>query len=351
MRLRSTSLATQLSRLVVEALVKIGLTEKDVLGGAFQHTDLPWQVPPLIVEATLFGAPFSEYVDVPTHINIDGMINMFGDVLLDMRNNPRKVLTVDGYRATSYAAPHIKSNERGLYFSMPDGFPGSVTDYAGITFSLECAHIVRHNARLEDFVNDEDNYYAVLPGGTQIGVRDGLPTVAFDQWDIPVHGMVQELLRSPRGALWEGCDYNVISKTRSVVYERREEIKEFEAVDWALQTLRVIDGDKALLTAVRNIKKTAYERGARFETLKQAIQISTAAAITDRQRIEALKNLLVPDIMKIGQFSRQIYSYYKVPPAVLSAKTLVKITHLVQDLYDQEEMLYAREVPTTKERL
>lgn len=339
------SLANELSRLVVEALVKIGLTERDVLGGAIVHTDLPWQVPPLVVEAQLFGVALSEYIDRPTYINIDAFINFFSDTLADMRNSPRKVLGIEGYKSLIYAVPQIKAVERGLHFSIPDGFPGAVSDYAGVTLALECAHMLRTNAKLVDFFSDDDTYCAVLPDGMAIGVRHGLPTAWPEQWDLPVSGMVQELLRQPRGAVWEGCDYNVISQVRSVckVYERA--IKGYEAVDWALQALRIIDGERAMLKAVRSLKSVAYERGARLSQLQQAVQVANAMALTDRQRIETLKNILVPDILTPAQFSKQLYGYYVLVPPVVLPKVLVRIQEAVQGLLEHEEMLYARVNP------
>lgn len=339
----SVSLATQLSRLVVEALVKIGLTEQDVLGGAFLQTDLPWQVPPLVIEAPLFGAPLSEYIDFPMYVHVDHMINLFSDTLQDLRNAPAKVITHEGYKAVGNVLPHVRAMHRGLYFSLPDGYPQRVSDYAGVTLALECANLLRINSRLTSFVSDEDNYYATLPSGIEVGVRDGLPTIGAEQWDLPVSGMVQELLRTPRGAVWEGCDYNIIAKVRDVAHRYKDSIKEFEAVDWALQALRVMDADKPLLRTVKGIKRVAFEREGRMVTLRDAVTVSLAQGMTDRQRIDALRNMLVPDIVKPAQFTKLIYNYYKVPPPVLAASSLVRIQQAVRGLLENEEMLYAKE--------
>lgn len=342
MRLYTSTLATELSRLVVEALVQINLSSSDVLGGAIVHTMLPWQVPPLVIEAPLFGAELSEYLDRPTTVSVEGLVNLFSDALCDMRNAPRKVLTAEGYRGLHHALPNIRSSERHMSFSMPDGFPGAIGDYAGITLALECAHLLRTNTKVSDFVSDDDNYYAVLPDGMEVGVKDGLPSVWYEQWDIPANGIVQELLRQPRGALWEGCDYNVISQVRSVITVYRKHLKDFEALDWVLQTLRVIGGERELLSALRNLKLVAYERAARLATLKDAVQLANAMSITDRQRIEALKNALVPDILTPQQFTKQLYSFYRVVPPVVAPKVLLRIQEGVQALLDQEEILYAR---------
>jgi hypothetical protein len=339
------SLAQELSRLVVEALVQIGLTERDVLGGAIEHTELPWQVPPLVIEAHLFGAALSEYFDRPTFVNLDHFINMYSDALADMRNAPAKVLNGEGFKQLYSALPRIKLAERQLYFAMPDGFPGGISDYAGASFALECAHILRTNAKLSEFVSDEDNYYAVLPDGMEVGVKDGVPSVWYEQWDLPVSGMVQEMLRQPRGTLWEGCDHDVIAKVRSVCHIYEKSLRDFEAVDWALQALRVIDGSRELLRAVRSLKAVAFERTSRMDALNYAVEVAGRLSITDRQRIETLKHALVPDILSITQFSKQIYGYYTTVPAVVSPKVLARIQQNVQALLDHETMLFARTNP------
>jgi hypothetical protein len=336
------SVATELSKLVVEALVQLGLTERDVLGGAIVHTDLPWQVPPLVVEATLFGASLSEYIDRPTYVDVDQLVTMYSDCLSDMRNAPRKVLMAEGYRIAHLALPRTRMQERHMIFSLPDGFPGPVGDYAGVTLALECAHVLRTNAKISAFISDDDNYFAVLPDGMEVGVKDGLPTVWYDQWDFSVEGMVQELLHQPRGAVWEGCDYNVISQVRSVCKVFEKSMREHEAVDWALQALRVIEGERELLRAMRSIKTVAYERGERMRSLQEAVEIAHAMAITDRQRIEALKGMLVPDILSVSQFSKQIYNFYAKVPPVVAPKVLSRIQEGVQAMLDQEEALYAK---------
>lgn len=338
----ATTLAQGLSRHVVEALVKLGLTERDVLGGAIKFTELPWQIPPLIVEATLFGAPLSEYIDRPTHVSADALINFFSDGLADMRNAPRKVLTLDGYRGVGAVIPDVRIQERQLHFSIPDGFPGAVSDYAGVTFALECAHLARTNVKIKNFVNDDDNYYADLGDDVLIGVKDGLPAMWGDQWDLPVSGMVQDLLRNPRGEAWEGCDYNVVSQVRSVITIHKDKLQDYEALDWALQALRVIGGEAALLHAMRSLKKVAFERETRMATLRDAVKLSKDSFVTDRQRIEALKNMLVPELMTAGEFTKQLYSFYRVVPPVIHPKVLDRIQQTLQDMLVQEEALYAR---------
>ncbi len=339
--MKQDSLANQLSREIVEALVKIGLTQEDVLGGAIQHTELPWQVPPLVVEATLFGVPLSEYLDSSTYVNSDRLYTLWSDALGDFKNNPDKVLTFNGYKATSYALPALRSNERLLRLSLPEGYPGGITDLAAVVLSLECAHLLRQNALTVEFLNDDDNYCALLPSGAKVGIVDGYPAVWAEIWDgMPINGMVQEILRTPRGSVWEGCDYNILSKVRSLVHEYQRSIRDYEAVDWALQTLRVIDGTDALLAACKNLKQTAHIRKVRLAVLDTALEVARRASITDRQRVETLKGILVPEVLTTQQFSRQVYPYYRQVPPLLAPRAVQRMRENLKALRDSEEALY-----------
>lgn len=334
-------LAKVLSRHIVEALVMIGLTQDEILSGQIEFTNLPWQVPPLVVEATLFGTPLSEFIDQSVYVSTDDLATLWSDALAGMKNAPDKVVTHEGYRATSKAIPSTKKHERPLYLSVPEGFPGGITDLAAVMLSLECAHLMRHNSKLTGFVSDEDNYYAILPTGLEVGIKNGLPSMYGEIWDLPVTGMVQEMLRTPRGSIFEGCDYNIIAKVRSLAYTFHESIRDYEAVEWSLQALRVIEGDKELLDAIRNVKKVAYNRKIRHEALEQALHVINQLSITDRQRLETLKHLLVPEVITSGQFSKTIYPFNKLPPPVLAEKVLNRIRQAVTELHHQEESLYA----------
>lgn len=335
------SLATALSRAVVESLVLLGLGQDDILQGQIEHTTLPWQVPPLVIEATLFGAPLSEYIDRAVYVSAEELAMLWADALSDMKNYPDRVLTADGYRKASRAIPHVRLRERPLYLSIPEGYPGGITDLAATVLSLECAHIMRTNTRLSRFVSDEDNYYAVLETGMEVGIKEGLPCVGSEVWDVPVEGMVQEMLRMPRGSVFEGCDYNIISRVRSLVYTYQDSIRDYEAVDWALQALRVIDGHKELLDAVYRIKRVAYNRKMRLTTLAEAVKVVNQLSLTDRQKIETLKHLLVPQVITSTQFSKSVYPFNRLPPPLLLDKVSNRIKQAVEELYNQEEILYA----------
>lgn len=337
-------LAVALSRQVVEALVKIGLTQDDILSGEIEHTELPWQVPPLVVEATLFDVPLSAYLDQPMYVSTDHIYSMWTEALLQLKNHPYKVLKVDGtYLNTSGAIPACRGIERPLYLSVPDGFPGSISDLAAVVLSLECAHLIRINGKHETFVSDEDNYYAVVTTGIEIGVKDGLPAVCGDQWDLPVTGMVQELLRTPRGAVWEGCDHDIVAKVRSLAVKNERTIRDFEAVDWALQALRVIGGQKELISAVRKVRQIHNYRKSRRLALEESMRIMELVAMTDRQKVETIKQLLVPEVINIAEFSRRFVNYYANVAPLMAEKVTRRIRENLSALYDQEVRLYGVE--------
>lgn len=336
------SLARQLSTLVVEALVRCNLTQEDVLKGEIRHTNLPWQIPALQPEVTLFGVPLGDYLGAVTSVNAENLFMLWSEALHLLRNAPDKVLTPDGYRRMLSALPDVRVRERPLHLSIPEGYPEmGVGEFTGAMLSLECAHLVRHNLRIESFVSDENNYYAVVPVLGEIGIKNGVPAHYGEIWDLSIDGMVQEMLNTPRGAVWEGCDYDIIAKVRSVVRELEDRIREFDGVDWCLQTLRVIGGAPELLAAIRSLTKVSHIRKMRRSIVEDAVELAHQITITDRQRIDALRNLLVPEVVSAAHFSRHIYPQFRVPPAMLSEKVLKRIQAYVMQLHDKEMDLYA----------
>jgi hypothetical protein len=332
-------LVKRLSLLVVHAIAQWGVTRDDVFTGGIKYMDLMWQIPPLVSEDKLFGQTFSEHVQATTYVNADALAAFWADAMYDLRNRPHRVCAEDGYRLSTNAFPHMRKDERALHLSMPEGFPDSISNNAAVTFCLECAHILNGNTKLDGFVNDEDNYYAILPTGTEVGIKDGLPAHGSEVWDLPVHGMVQDLITSPRGEMFEGCDYSIISKVRSLLWDHQR-MRDWQGVDWALQALRVMGGEKVLQEDVSRIKTVVSTRNARLATLTDAVEVVNRVALTDRQRVEILKHLLVPEVMSSATFNRTIYPLYRTPPPMMPEKSLVRMRQAVQDLYDAEVSMH-----------
>lgn len=331
-----------LARAVVDSMSSCGVAQDDFLTGAIKITNCSWQAPPLVSKAPLMRLPLDAYLDVSTWINVDHMYNLYYEGMSLLRNGPDKVLTPDGqYRRGSLALPQLKSNVRALLLSTPDGFPGGVSDYAGVVLSAEMAHLLKNNAKLAEFREDDNNYLAVLPDGREIGIKDGLPAVNSEEWDIPVTGMVPELLEMPRGAIFEGCDYDIISKARSLVAEERFRLPERDAIEMALQALRIMDGGKSLLRAVQSQKTVAYSRNRRLKVVREAREVAYRYGISDRARIDTIRGLLVPEFMGAGKFTKHVYPYSAVVPALLAEKVLTRLRTNLDALVEQEEQKYA----------
>lgn len=338
-RIKEDSLPVVLSRLVAEGLVRLGVKQEEVLSGPIVHTNLQWQIPPLECEATLDNIPLAEYMRKGVYVNAPSVYELWMDALVNLHNYPFRVLDENGYRRGSKVLPGIRTNERFLYLSMPDGFPSSaVNEMSAVTLSLECAHVLRSNSKIASFVHTEDSYYAVLEGGIEIGVKEGLPAAFGDEWDLPVTGLIDELLATPRGAVWEGCDYDIIAKVRSLVTDLPEGSYELDGLHWALQTLRVLKAQAALLKAVQHLPLIDKHKQARLRILRDAMHVAELPAMTDRQRIDSLRVMLVPEVMKPSEFTKRVFSYSRVPPAVLQASALAKLVSGIRELLEQEEM-------------
>jgi hypothetical protein len=287
-RVPQQSLLSKLVRPVVRAMARAGFTQQELLTGPLQYTDLVWQSPPLIAEAPLEGVPLHLYLERHFTINVQRLYSFWDDALLHMRNSPYKVIEGGAYRQTSYVLPRSQPGVRAYWFSIPEGFPGSTSDYAGVALSLECAHLLRYSAPITEVVEDEDNYYVRLKEGHLVGVRDGLPILHADQWDIDVKGQVSELLRTPRGAAFVGCDYDLISKLRSALWERREAFKDFDGVDYALQTMRVLANGQhvgELAQAISRLQLDRKREEHRVSIVQDALHLAKLPTISDRARV------------------------------------------------------------------
>lgn len=331
-----------LARAVVDSMSACGVMQDDFLTGAIQVTNCSWQAPPLVTKAPLMKLPLDTYLEVSTWVNADQMFNLWSESMMLLRNAPEKVLNPDGtFRRASTALPHAKPPLRALALTVPDGFPGGVSDYAGVTLSVEVAHLMKNNAKLAEFRHDDDNYLAILSDGREIGIKDGLPAVAYEEWDLPVHGMITELLEMPRGAIFEGCDYDIISKTRSLVVEGRFKLPERDAIEMALQALRLMNSGKALLRAIQSQKTVAHSRNRRLKVIREAREVAYRYGISDRARIDTIRGLLVPEFMGAGKFTKHVYPYSAVVPALLAEKVLTRLRANLDALVEQEEQKYA----------
>lgn len=326
---------------VVHALAKAGLSQQELLTGPLQYTDLMWQAPPLHSEATVNGIALYHILDRPRRVNVDRLYDFWSNVLSKLRNAPQQVLDREGFKQTSYVIQASTQGERQLAFAMPDGHPFAISEYAAVSFSLECAHLLHTSCgTLTDFVSDDSNYFAVTREGYEIGVRDGLPIQGAEEWDMPCIGSVPALLAQTRGQPYVGCDYDLLAKLRSALWERQGSIAEFEGLDLALQTLRVLGQGRHLPEVQRKIvhlKADIAVSKHRISVIKQANELVGLFAISDRARIKAIRSLLVPDFMSATEFKAKIYYLPSNIPATITEAALAKMKTNLAALLEEEK--------------
>lgn len=318
---------------------RLDLPIKELLGGPLQYTDLDWQVPPIRSDEVLNGQPFWQYMEQRVKIDEEVLYSFWCDTLYDMRNNATRVWVNGAYREarTTFSL----SRAVGAYcLSFPDGAPAHATDYAGITFSLECANLLRMAGGVPELFESDNDYYVKTVSGYEVGVRDGLPIVAFEEWDTSAKGLVREILYQPRGPIVTTCSYDIIAKMRSILWEHRDSVPEFEGADLALQALRVLEGANDLLRAVSNIKENKSKVNGRAATIRSALDVLQAPSLSDRQKLTAVRDMLVPAAMSKATFSKLLYSYTAEFPAMLPLPKMLKITSRVEDLLRIDEALY-----------
>lgn len=314
-----SQLTVSLIKPVVRALALAGVTQKELLGGSIEHTELVWQAPPLRSDIMLHGAPVTDYVaSRPPHVRVHDLHRMWVEVMRTIRNGPYKVCDQHGYRALSYCMPTATHGERLYWLTRPEGFP-QVDEYVGARLSMEVANLVSIACPVVEMVSDADNFYVVTDDGYELGVRDGLPLVEGDQWDLPVAGMVQDLLSISRGVPFIGCDYDLIAKLRSVAWTHREMVQDFDGVDMALQALRILANGKhlpELHSAITTLESQRKVDDHRCKVILEALEVSEAFTISDRARVLAIRALLVPEILTPAAFKRRVFSGDTIPPAL-----------------------------------
>lgn len=339
MSFRAASLTSALLRALVANVAKLGIGEKELLGGAIEHTDLPWQAPPLKATALLGGVPFSDYMDSrPPTFDAAKLVSLWTDVMSSGRIAPLRYVNEHGWLGLGGVFPHIRQGERMLWLGKPVGYP-ALDDYAGAMLSIECAYVLVKAGLAEEAGNDFNSYYARLPEGIEVGVKDGLPTLCADQWDLSVEGMVPSLMAMPRGETFVGCDYDLIAKIRSVVHANQDLLPEYEGCELACQALRILSEGRhlpELAARIRGLKTAAIRSAERARILREAISLANIVSISDRRKVEGLYAMLVPIIMPASTFKATIYYTMKVPPMIERHK-MENIKTTLQNLLEKEE--------------
>jgi hypothetical protein len=328
---------------ILPTFSRLGLSQDEILTGQLAHTDLVWQVPPIICDMRLGKLTLQDYMRAPLHVNEEAFYYFWLEAMAMLRNKPSSVITKKGYKGLLVALREWRG-DKSLFLSRPEGFPSATIDYAGAILSLECAYIMQLGGWAAEVHESNDDYWVKTASGYEVGVRGGFPIVEREQWDISAKGFVPDLLRLPRGDVFIGCDYDLVSKLRSVLHLHREAVRDFDAVDWALQALRVLSGGRNLPLLSRGIaglRGAILGNKARLACYQEATTIMGLPGYSDRQKLTLLKSMLVPSHLTKAQFSQQIYSYGTQIPVVLTEKTVHKIQVNLEHLYNLEREMYA----------
>jgi hypothetical protein len=321
-----------LSEAIATSFSNAGYSPADLLQGPISITDLPWQAPPLKAPQMLLGVPLHEYLDYPLPLNAEELHAFYRRGLELLRFAPEEFSTLDGHRGMALVFQKVPVGERKMAFPLPEDWPVG-THATGAMFAMEVARVFRTScAGIIGFVEDASNYYAETQWG-QIGVVSGFPSVYAEAWDADCSNAVAGMLEMPRGIISMTCHYDLIARLRSVLHENLEKFPEFEGVDYALQTLRILsDGQlcKELVQAVERMSVEAFKRKARVAAFKEALGVMEDWQYVDRLKVSMLVEILVPTHMRLEDFAKRVYDPRRILPAVLSRRVESRIVNTLK---------------------
>lgn len=304
-----------LAKAVSAAFAASNLTAEEKAPGKIEIVDLPWQAPPLITDALLMGGELQDYLDVPLAVDEESLRKFWVKTLQDMMYTPSRLLKRGAHTNCGWAMPKVKVGQRALRFSRPAGFPGQLEDLAGVMFSLEVAQVARCSLPIQDVVIDNDNYYVVMPDATLIGVKNGRPACVSD-WDYDASGYIPDLLTMARGETDYTCRFDEIASLRSVLHVHRKRFpKSFEALDLALQTLRLLTlgGHCPELVQEMYVAPIDMTQARAIEqVLRDAVELMPVQ-MSDRSKLQTLHGLLVPAVLSASGFRKYIFSNPQFP--------------------------------------
>ncbi len=339
MRVSAATQVRGLAKAVAVAFASANLTEEEKHPkGGIVHTDLSWACPPLITPLILDGA-LQDHLDAPINVSEPALFNFWVTTMRQMWFEPSRVMKNGTFANLGAAMPQAKMGQRALRFSTPPGAPGRIDEMAGITLSLEVAHCAAISMPVADVFSDDDSYIVTAAGGTRFGVANGRPLIA-SPWTYDATSMVSELLRAPRGEVSYTCHYDQIASVRSIVHENAKKFPHnFEAVDQALQALRYLSlgGYCPELTTALVVKPLQVMQWKEKEqAYRDALDI-IRSRMSDRSKLFSLRNTLVPLVMTVSKFKREIFSASQFPFSMAVGKTEEIEANLIT--------LYKNEVP------
>jgi hypothetical protein len=318
---------------VTQAFEKAGFTPADLLQGPIGLTDLAWQTPPLRTTAMLAGLPFTSYVDYPLNMDASAFYDFYSQTLYDLHDDPGRVCGAQGYRRWQFFAAGVPLGERQLRLPVPQGWPNQMETTTGHLFAAECAELAHTSITCGDLIEDDSNFYVETEHG-EIGIVAGSPSIYGDLWDSDVSGTVPLLTTQNRGLLDTNCMYDILARVRSVLYENMGRFVEFEGLDYALQTLRVMTSGRLcseLLAQIQGMSVKAFKQKRRLAIVEECLEVMSAWRFSDREKLGVIFEKLVPEVMNMSEYQRKVYDPYRMV-TVLQAATEQKIVNRLKYL-------------------
>jgi hypothetical protein len=312
--------------------------------GGIAHKDLPWSCPPLITDLVLEGA-MQDHLDAPINVTAPALMQFWRETMKQMWHQPSRVLKNGTYANLGAAMAPVRRGQRALRFSAPIGAPSQIHEIAAITLSLEVAHCARISLPTADVLLNDDDYIVTTADGMHFGVNDGMPLIDSPWRDFNASGMVEEMMRSPRGEVDYTCHYDQLASLRSILHTNAAKFpNNFEALDQALQALRYLSMGTycpELVTEMIVKPQEVLHMREKENALFEAIEVMRTR-MSDRAKLYTLKSTLVPTVMTTAKFKREVFSASTFPFSMAPGKDKQIEENLVS--------LYKNEIPAAIQR-
>lgn len=315
-----------LANAVSAAFASADLPAEALTSPRITYTDLPWQRPPLQTESSLGGEDLQLMLNCRLNITSHGLKRFWSKTLREIRTIPTRAMRKGVYIDTKELCRTNRHGSRLFAFSTPYGYPAIMEENTGVVLSLEVAKVAEASLHLIDIVSDDNNYIVTTIDGAEYGVRNGLP-IAPSPWATPSTGQIQELLSVSRGEVTFLCTYDTIALARSLAFEFRDKFREnYAGVEQALNALRYLTTGRQcpeLIRVMAELPEESRRVKADRKTVLECFDVMETS-MTDRQKLQTLHQLLVPNFITASTFRERIY-YSKDYPLFLSVKQLEKV--------------------------
>src|ERR1700741_580671 len=300
--------------------------------------DLPWRVPPLMPSMSLGGEPLETYFDAALTFTPADLHNFWKKALHDTWHQPGLSFREGTYNGLRGMMRHAKLGSRIFRFSLPEGYPGQLDEKTGGMLSLEVAHAVFISHPVVKRVFDISNYWVQTADGLRFGVEDGRP-ILESPWEYDATAEVLDLLESPRGAETSECMFDQIAAMRSIVHTHKDAFrKAFAGLDMALQALRYLSWGgycPELITENQVAPIDIPMLKLREQAVREAREGMDSNRINDKQKLETVYFLLVPNVLSATRFRRYIYGTEHFPYS-LSLDKETRIKEYLREYYELE---------------